>query len=80
MKSKGKIIFGILLITILISIYIGYNIYASKAVSYASDERTDDVQISNAKKVDIESIIIKNQKVITYLIIFFNSAFSTIAT
>lgn len=62
MKSKGKIIFGILLITILISIYIGYNIYASKAVSYASDERTDDVQISNAKKVDIESIIIQNQK------------------
>ena len=64
MKSKEKIILGIILILILAIIYISILIYSNKNVSYASNAQISNqsVEISNAEKVDVEQIIAQNQK------------------
>ena len=64
MKSKEKIILGIILILILAIIYISILIYSNKSVSYASNAQITNqaVEISNAEKIDIEQIIAQNQK------------------
>lgn len=64
MKSKEKIILGIILILILAIIYISILIYSNKSVSYASNVQTSNqtLEISNAEKVDVEQIIAQNQK------------------
>ena len=71
MKSKEKVIIGILLITTLLIIYILYNVYINQTVSYANSEKLlyEIVQISQAEKVNIEEIISKNQKNTTEQII-----------
>lgn len=64
MKSKEKIILGIILILILAIIYISILIYSNKSISYASNVQTSNqvLEISNAEKVDVEQIIAQNQK------------------
>ena len=64
MKSKEKIILGIILILILAIIYISILIYSNNSVSYASNAQITNqaVEISNAEKIDIEQIIAQNQK------------------
>ncbi len=64
MKSKEKIILGIILILILAIIYISILVYSNKNVSYASNDEISNqgVEISSAEKVDIEQIIAQNQK------------------
>ena len=64
MKSKEKIILGIILILILAIIYISILIYSNKSISYASNAQISNqsVEISNAEKVDVEQIIAQNQK------------------
>ncbi len=62
-KEKGKIVLGIIIFTILIIIYIIYNIYANKVVVYATNEKIEQrtTIISNALKANVEKIIEKNQ-------------------
>ena len=62
-KEKRKIIIGIILIAILVTIYVIYNIYTNQIISYASNDKilTETPRISNAKKVNIENIIMENQ-------------------
>lgn len=62
-KEKRKIIIGIILIAILVTIYVIYSIYTNQIISYASNDKilTGTPRISNAKKVNIENIIMENQ-------------------
>lgn len=62
-KEKRKIIFAVILVAILITIYVIYNIYINQIVSYASNDKTlsDIPRISQAQKVNIENIIAENQ-------------------
>ena len=64
MKTKDKVILGIVILILLILIFSYYNIYTNQAVSYATDvqEQQEDVVISNAQKVDVESLIENKQK------------------
>ena len=64
MKTKDKVILGIVILILLILIFSYYNIYTNQVVSYATDvqEQQEDVVISNAQKVDVESLIENKQK------------------
>lgn len=63
-KEKRKMVFGSIIVTTLIVIYIIYNICVRQAVSYASNNEVADkqIKISKAEKVNIEEIIKQNQK------------------
>ncbi|MCI8273600.1 MAG: SH3 domain-containing protein [Clostridia bacterium] len=63
-KEKMRIIFAVIIIAVLIGIYIGYHIYLNQSIAYASSENTTSYvpRISKAEKVDLESIILNNQK------------------
>ena len=65
-KNKGNLIIGIIIIAWIIIIGI-YYLFNDKQISYAYSEETEQntTQISNAKKVDLETIINKNTQVST---------------
>lgn len=62
-KEKNRLILGTILVITLIIIYIGYNIYINKLISYASNEKmsNNELKISNAEKIEIEKVINENQ-------------------
>lgn len=62
-KEKRRIILGIIVISILVVIYIAYNIYANQIISYASNDKvvTGTIKISEAEKIDIDDYILQNQ-------------------
>ena len=65
-KNKGNLIIGIIIIAWIIIIGI-YYLFNDKQISYAYSEETEQntTQISNAEKVDLETIINKNTQVST---------------
>ena len=62
-KEKRRIILAIVIVSILIIIYIAYNIYTNQVISYASNDKvvTEVAEISEAEKIDIDEIISENQ-------------------
>ena len=63
-KEKGKILIGIALVIILITVLIIYYIDTNQLVSYASNEKIEQesVNISEAEKIDIDKVIQENKK------------------
>ena len=62
-KEKTRVIIAIIIISILVIIYIAYNIYTNQVISYASNDKVvaEVAKISKAKKIDINKIIQENQ-------------------
>lgn len=62
-KEKGRIIVAIILIVILLSIFIAYNIYTHKNITYASSNQIEsrNIKISEAEKINIEEIMQEKQ-------------------
>ena len=62
-KDKRKIIIAVVIVSILIIIFIAYNIYTNQVISYASNDKVvaEVARISEAEKIDIDEIIERNQ-------------------
>ena len=62
-KEKRRILVAGIIVTILVVIYIATIIYTNQMISYASNDKVhiENIEISNAEKVDISEIINENQ-------------------